>query len=123
MPSLSEKMSQHIQISIRDIGIAVIDDIARNDLFYISISKSNEIWTETRKSYVKPLSSELNHQLDEHYKSYIKHLHDHPNDEELAKKKYRIDNHRVRPIRLTYKKFYESIDYYRMFHLMRIRQN
>ncbi|CAF4006084.1 unnamed protein product, partial [Rotaria sordida] len=94
MPTLGEKMNQHIQIGICDIGISVIDDIARNDLFYISISKSKEIWTETRKHLVKPLSRELNHHLDEHYKSYIKHFNDDPNNQEITKKKYRIDNNR-----------------------------
>ncbi|CAF3740023.1 unnamed protein product, partial [Rotaria sordida] len=94
MPTLGEKMNQHIQIGICDIGIAVIDDIARNDLFYISINKSKEIWTETRKYLVKPLSSRLNHHLNEHYKSYIKHFNDDSNNQEIIKKQYRIDDNR-----------------------------
>ncbi|CAF3870792.1 unnamed protein product [Adineta steineri] len=94
MPSLAEKMSQHIQIGIRDIGISVIDDIARSDLFYITINKSKEVWTETRNANVIPLSRNLDHHIDEHYKKYIKNLEENPNDEELAKKKYRIDDKR-----------------------------
>ncbi|CAF4285702.1 unnamed protein product, partial [Rotaria sordida] len=60
------------------------------------INKSKEIWTETRKHFVKPLSSQLNHHLNEHYKSYLKHFNDDPNNQEIAKKQYRIDdNHNV----------------------------
>lgn len=98
MPALGESMSQHLQVGISDVGIAIIDDITRNDLFYISISKSNEIWMETKKNSIKPLSRELNHQLDEHYKSYTKDRNVHPNTEELNRKKHRIDENRVRLI-------------------------
>ncbi|CAF1105352.1 unnamed protein product [Rotaria sp. Silwood1] len=94
MPSLSESMKQHIQIGIRDIGIAIIDDIARNDLFYISISKSKDIWMESSKSHMKPLSYQLNKNVDEQYESYIKDHNAHSNDEEFSSKKYRIDNNR-----------------------------
>ncbi|CAF4167690.1 unnamed protein product, partial [Rotaria sordida] len=58
------------------------------------INKSKEIWTETRKHFVKPLSSQLNHHLNEHYKSYLKHFNDDPNNQEIAKKQYRIDDNR-----------------------------
>ncbi|CAF3245417.1 unnamed protein product [Rotaria sp. Silwood2] len=94
IPSLGESMNQHIQIGIRDIGIAIIDDIARNDLFYISIGKSKEIWMETSKSHIKPLSHNLNKHLDEQYELYFKDQNAHPNDEDFANKKYRIDEHR-----------------------------
>ncbi|CAF4025308.1 unnamed protein product [Rotaria sp. Silwood2] len=94
MPSLGESMKQHIQVGIRDIGIAIIDDIARNDLFYISISKSKDIWMESSKSHMKPLSYDLNKHVDEQYESYIKDHNAHPNDEKFASKKYRIDENR-----------------------------
>ncbi|CAF1170061.1 unnamed protein product [Rotaria sordida] len=94
MPSLGESMKQHLQIGIRDIGIAIIDDIVRNDLFYISISKSKDIWMESSKSRMRPLSYDLNKYVDEQYESYIKDVNAHSNDEEFLNKKYRIDENR-----------------------------
>jgi len=96
MPSLTEPMSQYIQISLREIGISVVNDITRDDLLYITINKSKEIWTETQNSLVKPLSRELNHYLEQNYKTHIKHCRVKPNDKRLEKKKYDIDKHRVR---------------------------
>ena len=98
-------MTQHIQIGMRDIGISVIDDVARNDLFYIAINKSRDVWTETRNAYVKPLSRNLNHHIEEQYKNYLKNLEEHPDDEESTKKKYRIDDKRVRSSYRILKKF------------------
>jgi hypothetical protein len=88
-------MSQHVQIGLRDIGIAVIDDISRHDLFYITINKSKEIWTEFRKGQSRPLSRDLNNRLEEHYKSYVKHYGTSSGHDEASKKKYHLDDKRV----------------------------
>jgi hypothetical protein len=84
-------MSQYIEISLREIGISVINDITQDDLFYITINKSKEIWTETQQSLVRPLSHELNYRLEKNYKTHIKHLKANPSDKNLGKKKYHLD--------------------------------
>jgi hypothetical protein len=89
-------MSQYIEISLREIGISIINDITHDDLFYITINKSKEIWTETQLSLVRPLSRELNHHLEKNYKTHIKQRQANPNDEKLEKKRYNIDRHRVK---------------------------
>ncbi len=88
-------MSQYIQISLREIGISIVNDITRDDLLYITINKSKEIWTERRKSVVKPLSRELNHRLEKTYKTHTRSRKANPNDTRLEQKKYHIDKHRV----------------------------
>ncbi|CAF3774247.1 unnamed protein product [Adineta steineri] len=68
-------MDQYIEISLYEIGLSIINDINREDLFYITINKSKKIWTETRKSLIKPLSQKLNRQLEKKYKNHIKQRH------------------------------------------------
>jgi hypothetical protein len=94
--ALGEPISQYIQISIRDIGISVVNDVTRDDLFYITINKSRQIWTEKHKSVVRPLSSELNHDLERHYKTHNKHHKANANDKRQGEKIYHISRHRVR---------------------------
>jgi len=96
-------MSQYFQISLREIGISVVNDITRDDLLYITINKSKEIWTETQKSVVKPLSRELNHRLEKNYKTHTRRRKANPNDKILEQKKYHIDKHRVRFVYLIIK--------------------
>ncbi|CAF0900458.1 unnamed protein product [Adineta steineri] len=73
MPSLIESMKEYIQIGIRSVGISIVDDINRADLFYITINQSDEIWTEKRKFNIQPLSSKINQDLEQHYKTFLKH--------------------------------------------------
>jgi hypothetical protein len=95
MPSLSESMNSYIEISFCSVGISIINDINREDLFYISINPSKELWTETRKFNVKPLGQKLNQSLEEHYKTYIKQYQDNSNNQQLTNK-FQIDKNRVR---------------------------
>ncbi|UJR24151.1 hypothetical protein I4U23_027117 [Adineta vaga] len=71
--SVNEKLKDYIELSLHSIGISIIDDVNRNDLFYITINSSNEIWTEKRKISYQPLSTKLNDHLNNHYKTYQKH--------------------------------------------------
>jgi hypothetical protein len=100
IPSLNELMSQYIQISFREIGISIIDDTIRKDLFYITVNKSKKIWTETQKTLMKPLSRKLNHHIEKKYKIHIEHLKTNSNDKRLEHKKYHIGKRRVRFISL-----------------------
>ena len=86
MPSMSESMKDYIQLSLNSLAIAVINGIKREDLFYISINPSKEIWTETRKFNIKPLGPKLNQHLEDNYQKYLKK--DHEN-------KFDIDKQRV----------------------------
>ncbi len=96
IPSLTESMSQYIQISLREIGISVVNDITRDDLLYVTIKKSKEIWTERHKSVVKPLSRELNHCLEKHYQTHIKNRNANPNTKIVEQKQYYIDKNCVK---------------------------
>jgi hypothetical protein len=95
MPSKSEVMSDYIQIGLCSVGISIINDITRDDLFYISINQSKDIWTEKRKFNVRPLSQNLNQHLEQHYKTYIKQSEDNSNDKQ-SENKYEIDKNRVK---------------------------
>lgn len=96
MPSLNELMNQYIQINFREIGISIIDDITRKDLFYITVNKSKKIWTETQKSLMKPLSRKLNHHIEKKYRIHTEYLKANSKDKRLEHKKYRISKRRVR---------------------------
>lgn len=82
-------LSQYIEISLSEIGISIINDITHDDLFYITINKSKEIWTETQNTVIKPLQPKLNHDLKKSYKKYLKYKKDQENE-------YRIMKHHVK---------------------------
>ena len=95
MPSLAESMGQRVQIGIHDIGLSIVNDITREEMLYISLSKSKVVWTETRKSRVRPLSHDVNTHLEELYKSHIEQREANPDDRELLRKKYHMEEFRV----------------------------
>ncbi len=95
MPSLAEAMGQRLQIGIHDIGLSIVNDITREEMLYISLSKSKVIWTETRKSRARPLSSDINTHLEELYKNHVEQREANPEDKELVQKKYYMDEFRV----------------------------
>ncbi len=88
MPSLAESMGQRVQIGIHDIGLSVVNDITGEEMVYISLNKSKVIWTETRKSRVRPLSHDINVHLEELYRGHIEKREANPDDKDLLKKKY-----------------------------------
>ncbi|CAF1173038.1 unnamed protein product [Adineta ricciae] len=88
MPSLSEKMKDYIEISFHSIGLSIIDDINRTDLFYVTINPTKEIWTEKRKISSQPLSIKLNEHLDQHYKTFSKSNQQTENQFEIEKNRY-----------------------------------
>ncbi len=102
-------MSQYIEISLREIGISVVNDITRDDLLYITINKSKEIWTERHKSVVKPLSRELNYCLEKDYQTHIKNRNANPNDKLIEQKQYYIDKNCVKLTCLVIKFFFPPI--------------
>ncbi|CAF4060347.1 unnamed protein product, partial [Adineta steineri] len=69
MPSLAESMGQRVQIGIHDIGLSIVNDVTREEMLYISLNKSKVVWTETRKSRVRPLSHDINIHLEELYRT------------------------------------------------------
>jgi hypothetical protein len=88
-------MGQCIQICIHDIGISIVNDLTREEMLYISLNKSKVVWTEEKKSHVKPLSNDLNNQLEERYRTYLEEREANPDDKQLLRKKYHTDNFRV----------------------------
>ncbi|CAF3681386.1 unnamed protein product [Rotaria sordida] len=91
---LSDSMDQQIQIGIKDIGISIVNDISREELFYISLNKSKIVWTEMKKSRVKILSSDINQQLEELYRTYTQQYEINPDDKQLMEKKYQMEGFR-----------------------------
>ncbi|CAF1065734.1 unnamed protein product [Adineta steineri] len=88
-PSMSESINEYIQIAFRDIGISIVNDITRDDLFYITINQTKDIWTETKNFSLKPLPEKINHQLDHQYKKYQKE-----HEDKQAENRYELDKNR-----------------------------
>jgi hypothetical protein len=95
MPSLAESMGQRVQIGIHDIGLSIVNDITRQEMLYISLNKSNVIWTETRRSRIRPLSHDVNAHLEGLYKTHIEQREADPENRELIRKKYHMEEFRV----------------------------
>jgi hypothetical protein len=95
MPSLAESMGQRIQLGIHDIGISIVNDITREEMLYISLNKSKVVWTEAKRSRVKPLSNKINEELEELYRTHIEEREANPNDKQLLRKKYHMNEFRV----------------------------
>lgn len=95
MPSLAETMGQRLQIGIHDIGLSVVNDITREEMLYISLNKSKVVWTETRKSRARPLPHDVNIHLEELYRTHIEKREENPDDRNLSKTKYHMDDFRV----------------------------
>ncbi|CAF0869350.1 unnamed protein product [Rotaria sordida] len=91
MPALAEAMGQRLQIGIHDIGISIVNDVTREEILYISLNKSKVIWTETKRSHVRPLSHNLNKNLEELYKSYVEECETNPDNKSIQRKKYHIE--------------------------------
>jgi len=88
-------MGQRIQLGIHDIGISIVNDITREEMLYISLNKSKVVWTEAKKSRVKPLSTKINTQLEELYRTHIEEREANPDNKQLIRKKYHMDDFRV----------------------------
>ena len=95
MPSLAESMGQRIQIGIHDIGLSIVNDITQEEMLYISLNKSKVIWTETKKSRVRPLSHDINAHLEGLYKSHLEQREANPDNKDLVNKKYHMEEFRV----------------------------
>lgn len=96
MPLMAEAMGQCVQIGIHDIGLSIVNDITREEMLYISLSKSKVVWTETRKSRVRPLSNDVNRQLEDLYRNHLQQRELNPDDKELVHRKYHMGEFRVR---------------------------
>jgi hypothetical protein len=88
-------MGQRIQLGIHDIGISIVNDITREEMLYISLNKSKVVWTEAKKSRVKPLSNKINMQLEDLYRTHIEEREANPDNKQLIRKKYHMDDFRV----------------------------
>lgn len=88
---MNETMNDYIQISLHSIGLSIINDVRREDLFYITINPSKEIWTFYKHYNIRPLGSKLNHSLEEHYQKYLKQFE----DSHAKENKFSLDKHRV----------------------------
>lgn len=97
MPSLSDAMSQSIEIAVHDIGISIVNDITREELLYISFNRSKVIWTEAKRTRVKPLSNDDNKQLEAEYQKHMEERELDPSNKKLLSKKYQSEDFRVNP--------------------------
>ncbi|CAF3075734.1 unnamed protein product, partial [Rotaria sp. Silwood2] len=87
--SISESMDSYIQIGLRCLGISIINDINHEDLLYISLNPTKDMWTETRNFNVQPVEHKLNHSIEEYYKKYQEN-----SNEQQTDQKYQIDKNR-----------------------------
>ena len=95
MPSLAESMGQHLQVGIKDIGISIVNDKSREEMLYISLNKSKVVWTETKKSRVKPLTKEMDEKLEGLYRTHVEQREANPENKELLRKKYQLEKSQV----------------------------
>ena len=58
-------------------------------MFYISLTKSKVVWTEAKKSRVKPLIADINAELEEIYMKHQEERQLNPNDKAILAKHYR----------------------------------
>lgn len=101
MPSLAESMDQRIQIGIHNIGISIVNDDTSVEILFISLSKSKVVWTDTKKSRVKPLPKEVNVRLEELYQQHRALREANPEDSQLLVAKYQSEDYRVRALLLA----------------------
>ena len=64
---MNERMKDSIQISFHSLAISLIDDRKRDDLLYLTINPTRELWTYTNKFHVQPLEQRLQEKLEENY--------------------------------------------------------
>ena len=82
--SSKDLISEYIEFNLREIRMSLINDITRDELLYLTINKSKEIWTDIH-------THRLNDRLEKHYKTYLNDIQANPNDE----KRYHLDRHHV----------------------------
>jgi hypothetical protein len=112
--SISEKMNIYIQTGFHSIGISIINDRNCDDLFYININPSKEIWTEMKNFNSNPIQQKLNQTSEKHYQTYLKDSEENSNDKDQS---YEIDQNGV--IHLFFS-FHWKNDLNRMYHSMEI---
>ena len=69
---VDESMKEYIEILFHQMAISLIDDVHRQDLFYLTINPSKEIWTERNEFHTKAVSADLHRHLEENHKKYLK---------------------------------------------------
>ncbi|UJR10669.1 hypothetical protein I4U23_014864 [Adineta vaga] len=94
MPSLAESMDQRIQIRIHDIGISIVNDRTREEMLFISLNKSKVVWTETKRTRVKPLPKAINDELEKLYHTHLEQREANPENKQLLAAKYSTDKYR-----------------------------
>lgn len=111
---MTESMGQSVQIGIHDIGLSVVNDITREEMLYISMSKSKVVWTETRKSRAKPLSNDVNKHLEDLYRNHLQQREANPENKDLLNKKYHMEDFQVKPplFSALTNEFFQEISFY-----------
>ena len=101
-----ESPGTRLILGIQDIGLSVVNDTKFEEMFYISLTKSKVIWTETKKSRVKPLSAALNEQLE---KLHRVHVEESTNSAALVRKKYESEDYEVKHCSVSILSLYLSL--------------
>ncbi|CAF3775950.1 unnamed protein product, partial [Rotaria magnacalcarata] len=90
--ALVESMCQRLQIGIHDIGLSIVNDMIGEEILFISINKSKVIWTERKRARVRPLPNDINATLEKLYKTHVEACETNPNDRNLSKKRYHMED-------------------------------
>lgn len=110
-------MDQYIQIGIQDIGISIVNDISREEMLFISLTKSKAVWTETKKSRVKVLSSDINKHLENLYQTHTEQCENNRNDKQLLEKKYQMEGFQVMVLIIS---FHHQLKYFFLFYIKEV---
>ena len=69
----------------------------RDDILYITINQSKDIWTEKRQYSQKAICSNVNVHLEENYLKFLQNEDEHNSrKKKVRENKYQIDQNRVR---------------------------
>lgn len=98
----TEILDQRIQLDIQDIGLSISDDIQLFEILYISLTKSDIVWTESTGRRIKPVAKKISSGLEEIYLNHILQRELHPEDRSLLTKKYPLEDVGVRSIRFFF---------------------
>ena len=93
-----ESAGTRVILAVQDIGLSIVNDKKLEEMFYISLTKSKVLWTETKKSRVKPLSGDINEQLENLYRLNVEES---AIDPPQTRKKYQSDDYRVNSLLLN----------------------
>ncbi|KAG5677846.1 hypothetical protein PVAND_007566 [Polypedilum vanderplanki] len=84
-----DQVTREIEVSLRGLGLSLVNNVKGIELMYIGIASSNVIWEQEKNKRYKQLKIEMNQQVEDRYQEYLRDI---AVDDV---KKYFVDSNRV----------------------------